>query len=214
MKKFLLSAVVAFAAFASNAGAQAIVITKSNDAKIVLPSGNVKEITTTTEEVGESLDYYTKEENDDKIALLEKMVYDLTQTVQNNNEQSTRLMSIIAEQQTVIAALQEKVKMQEDANEYLDHRINENFSFISGLVRSDYERHEQLAELQKYVTDVELKTDDLQCQTMEAKCMIVEQGERISILEKENSNLKMETLTLRDAVDWLSMKLNELESKK
>lgn len=70
MKKFLLSAVVAFAAFASNAGAQAIVITKSNDAKIVLPSGNVKEITTTTEEVGESLDYYTKEENDAMTATL------------------------------------------------------------------------------------------------------------------------------------------------
>lgn len=61
-KKFFFAAMLAFAGYGIQANAQAIIVTKSNDNKIVLPANKVKDITTTTEELAESLDYFTKDE--------------------------------------------------------------------------------------------------------------------------------------------------------
>lgn len=72
-KKFFFAAMLAFAGYGIQANAQAIIVTKSNDNKIVLPANKVKDITTTTEELAESLDYFTKDEAADQHAELAKL---------------------------------------------------------------------------------------------------------------------------------------------
>lgn len=67
MNKKFIAALLAIACYGIHANAQAIIVTKSNDNKIVLPANNVKDITTTTDNLAESLDYYTKDEADNQL---------------------------------------------------------------------------------------------------------------------------------------------------
>lgn len=72
MNKKIIAALLAFASYGIQANAQAIIVTKSNDNKIVLPANNVKDITTTTDNLAESLDYYTKDEANNQLEELRK----------------------------------------------------------------------------------------------------------------------------------------------
>lgn len=151
MNKKFIAALLAFACYGIHANAQAIIVTKSNDNKIVLPANNVKDITTTTDNLAESLDYYTKDEANNqreellKISAANEMrieevkyytnrlegeIVALKDEMEKKDMQIVALQAEMAKKDMQIEELTKELKDLRDQLEGLRYQISDIFNII------------------------------------------------------------------------------------
>ncbi len=110
--KILLTSCV-LACMCTSTFAQAFVVTKNDGNKIVLPTTKVSEIATTSEQIEESLDYYTKQETNSIVEDVERRMFELQEMLYVRTELleviSSELQSQIRNLENIISDLEVQI---------------------------------------------------------------------------------------------------------
>lgn len=140
MNKKFIAALLAIACYGIHANAQAIIVTKSNDNKIVLPANNVKDITTTTDNLAESLDYYTKDEANSQLRELrvkhdenEMRIYELMNYTNNLEQEIHSLKADMCNKDNQIEKLNDAMKNNVMQIEVLTKELQELKEHIAAI---------------------------------------------------------------------------------